>query len=245
MSIPVVSSVTGMLHLEPAVDLDERRRTVRAEQELERAGIDVSELPAGPLDRCLHRLARLGREGGRRRLLDQLLVSPLDRALALTQREHSALAVAQHLDLDVPRRHEARSRYSDPSPNAASASALAAPYAASSSSGASTRRMPLPPPPAVAFSSTGNRARAAARGSLRGSHALVPGTSGRRRHASRPCARLVPVFSITSAGGPMKTRSFSAQARTNAAFSDRNRSPGGPPRSRLSRPRRSRSGCCR
>ena len=43
---------------------------------------------------------------GRRRLLDQLLVPPLDRAFALAQGEHPARAVGEHLDLDVPRRHD-------------------------------------------------------------------------------------------------------------------------------------------
>ena len=45
-------------------------------------------------------------ERRRGRLLDQLLVSALDRALALAEREHAALAVRQHLDLDVPGRDD-------------------------------------------------------------------------------------------------------------------------------------------
>ena len=84
-----------MLDLEAAVDLDERRRAVGAEQELERPCVDVPELAARTLDRRLHRLARLGRERERRRLLDELLVATLDRALALAEREHAALAVSQ------------------------------------------------------------------------------------------------------------------------------------------------------
>ncbi len=95
-----------MLDLEAAVDLDERRRPVGAEQELEGPGVDVAELAAGPLDRGLHRLARLGRERHRRRLLDELLVAALNRALALAEREHAALGVAEHLDLDVAGRDE-------------------------------------------------------------------------------------------------------------------------------------------
>ena len=54
----------------------------------------------------LHLLAQLGVERGRRRLLDQLLVAALDRALALAAGEHAAVRVAEHLDLDVPRRRD-------------------------------------------------------------------------------------------------------------------------------------------
>jgi hypothetical protein len=39
----------------------------------------------------------------RRRLLDQLLMAALDRAVALAEVDHIAVAVGEHLDLDVPR----------------------------------------------------------------------------------------------------------------------------------------------
>ena len=97
------SSRDRVLDLEAGVQLDERERAVRAEQELERARVDVADRAAGALGRGLHLLAQLGRERGRRRLLDQLLVAALDRALALAEREHVAVRVAEHLDLDVPR----------------------------------------------------------------------------------------------------------------------------------------------
>ena len=106
MSIPGRQLRDRMLDLQPAVDLDERRRAVRPEQELEGAGVDVAELPAGALDGRLHRLAGLGGERERGRLLDQLLVAALDRALALAHREHAAVGVAEHLDLDMAGRHE-------------------------------------------------------------------------------------------------------------------------------------------
>src|SRR6185437_9355452 len=79
---------------------------VRAEQELERAGVAVANRAARALGGGLHRLPRLGRQRRRRRLLDQLLVTPLDRALALAEREHTPCVVAQHLDLDMARRRE-------------------------------------------------------------------------------------------------------------------------------------------
>ena len=52
----------GMLDLQAAVHLDEVRLSVRAEQELERAGVLVADVLAGPLHRGLHRLACLGRQ---------------------------------------------------------------------------------------------------------------------------------------------------------------------------------------
>ena len=96
----------GVLDLKASVQLDEVEGSVGAEQELERARVLVADRPAGALGRRLHLLARVGVERRRGRLLDQLLVAPLDRALALAEREHAAVLVAEHLDLDVPRRHE-------------------------------------------------------------------------------------------------------------------------------------------
>ncbi len=95
-----------MLDLEPRVQLDERERAVGAEQELERARVRVADRAAGALGGGLHRLAQLRVERRRRRLLDELLVAALDRALALAERQHAALRVAEHLHLDVARRDE-------------------------------------------------------------------------------------------------------------------------------------------
>ena len=74
-----------------------------SEQELERAGVLVADRAARALGRRLHLLARVGIERRRGRLLDELLVPPLDRAFALAEREHAAVLVAEHLDLDVAR----------------------------------------------------------------------------------------------------------------------------------------------
>ena len=57
-------------------------------------GIDRD--PADPLPQLLV-------DGGRRRLLDQLLVAALDRAVALAEMDHVPVAVRQHLHLDVAR----------------------------------------------------------------------------------------------------------------------------------------------
>src|SRR5206468_9894409 len=94
----------GMLDLEARIQLDERERAVRRDQELEGARVAVAEVQAGALRGPLHRLALDGVERRGRRLLDQLLVPALDRALALAAREHAAVAVAEHLDLEMSRR---------------------------------------------------------------------------------------------------------------------------------------------
>ncbi len=95
-----------VLDLQPRVQLDEGERAVRPEQELERAGVAVADVPARALGGGLHLLAQLGVERRRRRLLDQLLVAALDRAFALAAGEDVAVVVAEHLDLDVARRRD-------------------------------------------------------------------------------------------------------------------------------------------
>ena len=77
-----------------------------AEQELERAGVLVADRAARALGRRLHLLAGVGIQSRRGRLLDELLVSPLDRAFALAERQHASVLVAEHLDLDVARGDE-------------------------------------------------------------------------------------------------------------------------------------------
>ena len=95
-----------MLDLEPRVQLDEGERAVGPDEELERAGVAVADVPARALGRGLHLLAPLVVERRRRRLLDQLLVAALHRALALAAGQDMAMVVAEHLDLDVARRRD-------------------------------------------------------------------------------------------------------------------------------------------
>ena len=90
-----------MLDLEARVQLHEVEAALWAEEELEGAGV--------PVPRCRHarstaasissRSARRDRRRGR--FLDQLLVTALDRALALAERENAALPVREDLHLDV------------------------------------------------------------------------------------------------------------------------------------------------
>ena len=122
--MPVQASVIGCSTWRRAFSSMNEKRAVRAEQELEGAGVAVADEAAGALGGELHRLAQLGVERRRRRLLDQLLVAALERALALAEGEHVAVVVAEHLDLDVARRARAPSRRrGSPSPKAAAASA--------------------------------------------------------------------------------------------------------------------------
>src|SRR2546423_6863878 len=95
-----------MLDLQPRIQIDEEERAVESEQELEGPRVPIVDRPARTLAGGLHLLAGLGCEGRRRGFLDQLLVPPLDRALALSQGEHATLAVAEDLDLHVTRRDD-------------------------------------------------------------------------------------------------------------------------------------------
>src|SRR5205085_7612951 len=53
--------------------------------------------------RRAHARAQLRRDRRARRLFDHLLVTALDRAVALAEMDEVAVAVAEHLDLDVAR----------------------------------------------------------------------------------------------------------------------------------------------
>ena len=92
-----------------------------------------------------------------------------------------------------------------------------------------TARMPLPPPPRAAFIITGYPIEAAISFPLAASitGSLVPGMTG------TPAASIVflascllPVFSITSADGPINVILHLSQSSANLLFSDKNPNPG-------------------
>src|SRR5690606_4900905 len=91
-----------MLDLDARVHLQEIEPAV-LEQELDGAGVAVADGRRGGDGGGAHGLAQLGRERGRRRLLDELLMATLDRALALAEVDHVAVRIRQDLDLDVAR----------------------------------------------------------------------------------------------------------------------------------------------
>ena len=92
-----------MLDLDPRVHLHEVELVFGPEEELHGPGVRVADglgapdrgLPHGPPD--------LGIDGRAGRLLDQLLVAALDRALPLAQVVHVAVPVGEDLDLHVAR----------------------------------------------------------------------------------------------------------------------------------------------
>ena len=102
-----------------------------------------------------HRLARFRVHARRGRFLDHLLVAALERAVALEQVDDIAVAVAEHLHLDVARREDVFFDQHAVVAEAGRRLALALSSASSNSLASSTRRMPLPPPPATALISTG------------------------------------------------------------------------------------------
>src|SRR5437867_93378 len=92
-----------MLDLEPRVHFEEVAASLRVHEELDRSGVDVAGRFRDPACGLAQTLAHRVVHERRRRFLDELLVSTLDRALALPQVDDAALSVGQHLDLDVPR----------------------------------------------------------------------------------------------------------------------------------------------
>src|SRR5512139_3498965 len=97
----------GVLDLQPGVHLHEVELVVGIEQEFDRAGVDVAHRPGSAHRQLADVLTlRLGQLRTRRDL-DELLVAPLDRAVALEQVDDVALGVAEDLHLDVLGAHHA------------------------------------------------------------------------------------------------------------------------------------------
>ncbi len=102
-SSPVTSSVTGCSTWRRVLTSKKAMRPSGSDQELDGAGIHVAD-GAGHGDRSRAQLgAQLRGHGGRGALLDDLLVTTLDRALALEEVHDVAVRVTQDLHLDVAR----------------------------------------------------------------------------------------------------------------------------------------------
>jgi hypothetical protein len=93
-----------VLHLKPRVHLHEEEliRPFGPDNELHRAGPDVADRTGRIHRGGAHRLPLYFIQQRRGRLLDDLLVPPLQRALALAQVDRVPVRVGQDLDLDVP-----------------------------------------------------------------------------------------------------------------------------------------------
>ena len=144
-----------MLDLDARVHLEEVEARRRVEQELAGAGVHVAGRLRRRDGRRAHACAQLRRDGHARRFLDHLLVPALHRALALAERDHGAVLVAEHLDLDVPRAVDV---LLDVHGVVAEGVLRLAPRGVERAGhflGSRTTRMPFPPPPAAALSSTG------------------------------------------------------------------------------------------
>ena len=92
-----------MLHLNARIHLDKVDRAVLIHQELDRPSILIADLGQAALQRRTQMLADLRRHLQTRRLLDQLLMAPLDRAFALKEHLDIPVLVRQYLKLDMPR----------------------------------------------------------------------------------------------------------------------------------------------
>lgn len=220
----------GMLHLEPRIGLDERERgsvALRAghDQELDRAEVVEPDLARDPERGVEQEGAQAVRQPGRGRDLHELLMAPLERAVALPEVAHGAGAVAEHLHLDVTR---PRRQLLDV--EIAGAERLqrfgAAPRPRSStSSGAVTTRIPRPPPPATALMTAplpGPSEARNARALFGDASVAVPGRTGTPQAAARARARaLSPKSASTFARGPTNAIPMSAHRPANAAFSAR------------------------
>ena len=91
-----------VLDLQPGVDLEEGERLLAGVvEELDRAGAAVADGQREPLGRRLELGGLLRRPAAASGLLDDLLVAPLHRAVADAERPGGALAVGDHLHLDV------------------------------------------------------------------------------------------------------------------------------------------------
>ncbi len=95
-----------MLDLKTRVHLHEVERAALVHEKLDRAGARIVDRARKPHRRRPESRALLRADAGCRRLLEHLLMTPLHRAVALEQMHDLAVAVAEHLHLDVPRRVE-------------------------------------------------------------------------------------------------------------------------------------------
>ena len=93
----------GVLDLQAGVDLEERDRAIRTDQELAGSRADVADLAQDRLRRFVERAGLLRREEGCRCFFDELLVAALQRAVAGRHDDDVARGIREALGLDVAR----------------------------------------------------------------------------------------------------------------------------------------------
>ena len=92
-----------MLDLQARVYFEEVELAVRRDDELDRSGIPIVHASCCGDCRLRHPLPQLAAVSRGGRFLDDLLMPPLNRAVALVEMNDVAIAVAEDLKLDVPR----------------------------------------------------------------------------------------------------------------------------------------------
>src|ERR1700730_16733291 len=125
-----------MLDLQARVHLDEKY-VLAVGDEFDGAGADIIDRGGRLARGSTYRLAPLGIKRRRRRLLDHLLMPPLQRAFAFEQRQQIAVTVADDLHLDMARVLDEFCEQ----PAVAPEGALALAFAAASARRKSARRM--------------------------------------------------------------------------------------------------------
>src|SRR3954470_24768719 len=90
-----------MLDLQASVHLEEVKVLFAIDQELNRPSILVFHGLGGTYRDLTHATARVFVDRGGRRLLDQVLAAPLDRAFSLAEMNHVAISIGEDLELDV------------------------------------------------------------------------------------------------------------------------------------------------
>ena len=214
----------GVLDLDAGVHLDEDVAPVLAEEELDRARVEVADRLGEAHGIGTHLLARGGVEVGRRRDLDDLLVAALHRAVALEEVQHGAGGVGEHLHLDVPRVDhrllEVERRVAERGVG----------LALGRLERLAQRRGVVDPAhaaPAAAGDGLDEHREADALG-RRGQGVEVGRRARRCARVGSPAARaavmardLLPVRCSAEAGGPMKVIPLASQASASSGFSER------------------------
>ena len=92
-----------MLHLNARIHLDEIQLAVFVHKELDRSCIHISDIGKRLAQHLPDFLPQLRRDLRRRRFLEQLLVPPLDAALAFAEARHGSVLIGENLKFDVAR----------------------------------------------------------------------------------------------------------------------------------------------
>ena len=216
-----------VLHLDARVHLDEKPFVrVEIEQKLDRAGVVVAN-PLGDLHRGVAQfLAHERIELHRGRDLDHFLMAALDRAIPFVQVQEVAMAVPEHLHLDVLGAGNVfLEKHRGIAKSAARLIARLIQQVCQVRRLRDHARMPRPPPPNAALIISGNPISLATfKASVRSSTGFsVPGSVGTdASSASARAATLSPINFSSSGRGPTNVMPASTQACANSAFSDRN-----------------------